>query len=438
MSKIKLPQPLGIYAGPPGGLVLPIVSRERDKQDQEVELIKQLLSGAQVKLPQAWSFYEDARGGNIDAALTALSALEAELSARASKPESESDCESESRSEQGWLIDFNRFVLNGDVDLYKSLAAQLSGAELGLLEATAYLHGLSETPGDPANIALAEAELKAYLLSTWAHFKLSHNPVEALQELAAAAELVEERSPIFAARLHGEWATTCGEQVETNDAAIKHYRRALDLLEDTAFQELRAELALELGMCCQLFSEGRRDKLLAATYAYQQALLYFHREGPQPYNYGLAHMNLALVYLSMPMNDEAERLRPAIAVQSLREALKVFTRESHPKMWASATLNLANALQHVPSTHNEANLWEAVALYQDILEVRKESDDALSYARVLANQGNALAHLGAFSRAEPILIKALQIFQANGDDSAAVIKEMLQEIGSRRSEVGNI
>jgi hypothetical protein len=36
------------------------------------------------------------------------------------------------------------------------------------------------------------------------------------------------------------------------------------------------------------------------------------------------------------------------------------------------------------------------------------------------------------------LIKALQIFQANGDDSAAVIKEMLQEIGSRRSEVGNI
>lgn len=274
--------------------------------------------------------------------------------------------------------------------------------------------------------------------STWAHFSLSSKPDEALQELAAAAELVEECSPIFAARLHGEWATTCGEQPQSNDAAIKHYRRALDLLEDTAFQELRAELALELGMCCQLYSEGRRDKLLAATYAYQQALLYFHKEGPQPYNYGLSHMNLALVYLSMPMNDEAERLRPAIAVQSLREALKVFTRESHPKMWASATLNLANALQHVPSTHNEANLWEAVALYQDILEVRKQSDDALSYARVLANQGNALAHLGAFSRAEPTLIKALQIFEANGDDSAAVIKEMLQEIGSRRSEVGNI
>lgn len=433
MSEIKLhPQPLGVFAGPPGGLLLPSLD-SLPQFRQEGQLILSALLKGQIddnmsSFPEPWLFYREAATGNIDNALAALNEQQAWAEA----------------SEQGWLFEFNRFVLQGNSEIYQSLHRQLGDSNSessALLEATAYLHGLKdELTYDPEQIQAPEVQ--AYLQSTRAHQHLSRQQMpEGLEKLREAAQKVESISPIFAARLHGECGTAGGEQPQYNDLAIEHYQKALALLEAATLaglKALRAELALELGMCCQMFSEGRRDKLLASIYAYQQALLYFHREGPQPYNYGLAHMNLALVYLSMPMNDEAERLRPAIAVQSLREALKIFTRESNTRMWASATLNLANALQHVPSTHNEANLWEAVQLYQDILEVRKESDDPLAYGRVLANQGNALAHLGAFSRAEPTLRRALAIFTEQKDENASTIEEMLQEIAARRSEVGNI
>ena len=102
-----------------------------------------------------------------------------------------------------------------------------------------------------------------------------------------------------------------------------------------------------------------------------------------------------------------------------------------PELWAGATLNLANALQHVRSTHVEENLWEAVALYEEILPVLSARDQ-IRKARVLANQGNALAHLGAFSRAIPRLNEARAIFALTGDDdSTGAVDATLAEIAER-------
>jgi hypothetical protein len=117
-----------------------------------------------------------------------------------------------------------------------------------------------------------------------------------------------------------------------------------------------------------------------------------------------------------------------LAFEPFDEALD--PRES-PELWAGATLNLANALQHVRLTHVEENLWEAVALYEEILPVLPPRDQ-IRKARVLANQGNALAHLGAFSRAVPRLNEARAIFALSADeDSTAAIDATLSEIAER-------
>lgn len=405
ISEIKLrPQPLGVYGGTTGALLLP--SAEADA----VALSGLLLGNDGFE--KLWPFYDLAVKEEVELCLQALDSFQV------------------SRLDEAWMLSYNRFVLTADASLFEKLKGELSGIPLALLEAAAYLHGfLPEPPVPPAE---ADREILAYLLSTVAHHKLgAGNLTGGLSDIDAAVSVVQDVSPVFAARLLAEWAAY-GHSAELSERAVEHYNKALALLEATGFHRLRAELALELGMCCQLAggqTGGSKSRLLQAIQAYQQALLYFHREGPDPHAYGLAHMNLALVYLAMPMNDEAERLRPAIAVQSLREALKVFTRETNAKMWASATLNLANALQHVPSTHNEANLWEAVSLYQEILEVRKAEEDTLAYGRVLANQGNALAHLGAFKKAEPILAEAFSIFQSEGElDSAEAVSALLEEI----------
>ena len=147
-------------------------------------------------------------------------------------------------------------------------------------------------------------------------------------------------------------------------------------------------------------------------------------------------MNLALSYLAMPSNEHNHDLKTATAIQSLREALRYLDKEKNPDLWSSATINLANALQYAKSSHIEDNLWEAVALYEDVLKVRKKDTDPHGYARLIANQGTALSHLGAFSSAVPKLNEAKKIFEQIGDlEASKTVYEMLQEIQLKQNEL---
>jgi tetratricopeptide (TPR) repeat protein len=128
----------------------------------------------------------------------------------------------------------------------------------------------------------------------------------------------------------------------------------------------------------------------------------------------------------MPLTEASDQLRSAVAVQSLRQALQVYDRDSYPAQWASAQLNLANALQYLPSTHPEENLTQAVELYEDLLAARSPQLDPLGYARLLANQGNALAHLGIFDHATAKLAEAQRLFEQCGEwETAVSVRELL-------------
>jgi IS5 family transposase len=94
--------------------------------------------------------------------------------------------------------------------------------------------------------------------------------------------------------------------------------------------------------------------------------------------------------------------------------------------WASTTLNLANALQYLPSAVPQQHLTEAVDLYEQVLQQRDATRDPVGSARVLANQGNALAHLGAFVDAHDRLGRARQLFAAANDvDGVAHVDQLL-------------
>jgi tetratricopeptide (TPR) repeat protein len=375
--------PLGIAHGPAGALVLPALADDA--------AAARVMRGETDGLPPEWAFYAHAVHDDLDAALGALGGDE--------------------------LATYNRFVLTGHPELYAALAGTLAGDLRLLLEAAAYQHGVVDELPDAV---AAEPLVGAYLA-------LAREDVERGRRIA---EHVAERSPILAARLLEAWAAvTTDDRERTGDvlAALEHARA---LLARTALCDEAGGLALQYGLLAHERSDGHRDRLLAAVHAYQRALQTFTKDGPHAEDYALAHMNLGLAYLALPMNDEAERLRPAIAIQSLREAVSALDAMRSPDLWAGATLNLANALQHVRSTHVEENLWEAVALYEDILPL--PAGDTLRKARVLANQGNALAHLGAFSRAVPRLNEARAIFALSGDDdSTAAIDATLAEIGTR-------
>jgi tetratricopeptide (TPR) repeat protein len=97
-------------------------------------------------------------------------------------------------------------------------------------------------------------------------------------------------------------------------------------------------------------------------------------------------------------------------------------------------MNLANALQYLPSKHRAENLQESVELYEEVLAFRSPRSDPMGYARVLANQANALAHLAVFDHAEAKYREARELFDRSGDhDAVAIIERQLQQIDETRS-----
>ncbi len=374
---------LGIVEGPAGALLLPAAA--------EAGASARVLRGETDGLPSEWAFYAHAARGDREAALAALG---------------DDDTAA-----------YNRFALTGDAALYETLAGELTGDRRLLLEAAAYQHGVVEAAPEAA---ASDPVVRAYLALT------RDDP----QQWAAEADEIAARSPVLAARLLAQCAASAAPDPARTDETLAALERARALLARSALAGEAAELALQYGLLAHERSEGRPDRLTAAVRAYQHALQTFSKDGPDAERYALAHMNLGLAYLALPMTGEAERLRPAIAIQSLREAAGALDPQRSPELWAGATLNLANALQHARSAHVEDNLWEAVALYEEIAAVLLEKDP-LRKARVLANQGNALAHLGAFSRAVPRLNEARAIFALAGDgDATAAVDATLAEIAA--------
>lgn len=398
------PQPIGVFPGAAGFFLLPPVP----EADQFISFL--LRGHFPDSWPESWRFFAAAIEGKSEDEVLAL------------LPE-------------GPEAAYNRFILDPQAHTYTLAKEAISGDLSLLLDAVAWRLKLCETPpplGDTAG------EIRAFLLATQAYdaFQRKDWPT-GLSFLFAAATIAEDVSPVFSARLYAEWAATKQMLGDHGKETVEGYQKAIALLEMSSFQEARAELWFQLGTVHQTGAEGRKGSLLEAARCYHEALKVY-RKDTYPEEYATVHMNLALAYLAMPSLDRSAYLRTATAIQSLREALRIFKKDTHPELWASATVNLANALQHVKTSHPEENLWEAVALYEEVLEVRRPKDDPLGYARVLANQGNALAHLGAFSRALPRLEEARRLFRTYGEHEVAnAVEDILTEIACKRKQAAS-
>ena len=145
-------------------------------------------------------------------------------------------------------------------------------------------------------------------------------------------------------------------------------------------------------------------------------------------------MNLATAHLASPMTEASDQLRLGRGHPGAAGLPPGVHGREYPGPWSTATLNLANALVYTPSTHQGDNLVEAVELYEEVLVSGIRNNDPLGRARLLSNQGNALAHLGIFDEARAKLVEARFLFEEQLDhDSAMAVRSVLDEIA--KSEI---
>jgi len=393
-------QPIGVFPFP-AGLLLLGDSPEGDVAVQQAR--DSLLHG---RLPEKWPAalhaHQLAHQGYLEAAAEEFLAQDDPYSA------------------------FNHFVLEPEGVDVAVLRSALPLHLAPLVDAVRYTLGdLDDLPGGSSSAV----EVDAFLASVRATIALSAGePGLAIALLHDAAQTVADLSPALSAILIGNAGSILFELGLDPATAYDDLRLACLGLNDTDLYVARAELHLHLGLLIHAAAAAGQRPLSEAVHEYYNALQLVDLD-TAPYTWASAHLNLGAAYLTMPMIEATDQLRSGIAMQSLRAALGVFTKEDHPAEWASATLNLANALVYTPSTHQGDNIVEAVERYEEVLETRDRESDPLGRARILANLGNALAHLGIFDHAKSRLYEARFLFEEALDhDSMMMVRGILDEI----------
>jgi tetratricopeptide (TPR) repeat protein len=377
---IGRPQPVGLFPFPASHLILPAT----DSPLAEAGRRGLLLGDLAAAVPDEWLFFVAAARGQTAEALGRLVGDDA-------------------------VTLFNRCVLEPTV---ADLAAIESGGDpvlASLVRFAAFAHGLVDDLPEESPL---DGELLAVALVTTAAARIEQGRgAEAGPLLQAAASAAADSSPVLAALLEMQTADLLAQSEDTSAAVVTHLEAAVGLAEQARLPLLLAELWSKLGIALQqVGSDGSRPVLLEAVRCYQRALHAGITEADQPEWFAQIQNNLGLAYLSMPAREAGDTLRTGIAVQSFRQALKVYDRNRDPDRWSSVQMNLASALQYLPSSHPEENLIRAVEAYEEVLQVRTEARDPVAHARVLLNQANALAHLGIFKPAIEKLAVASRLF----------------------------
>lgn len=327
---------------------------------------------------------------------------------------------------------YNRAVLVGGDEAWADLVARTSG-ELGALARTAaFSVGMLD---EPPTTDEATGEVAATIGSARAAWALEQGDVVgASEELRDAAALASDSgAPLLAASLRLTRSELLREGLGDPRAAATEADEAIKALPLSAPAELRAELQVARALARQELAGDNRGALLAVVADLTEAVKVL-REDSHPELFAVINQQLALAYLMMPMGDDGDRIRLGVAVTSLRAALRVFAPQTHPGAWATTQVNLANALQYLPSAHQEANLDEAVQLYEEVLSYRDEQIDPVGVARILTNQANALGHLGVLDDATERLQRARALFAGAGDEGGTqAVDELLAEVADARA-----
>jgi tetratricopeptide (TPR) repeat protein len=392
------PQPVGLFPLPLGYMLFPAGEDSQDAREA-------ILAG---RLPESWPpslrAHELAAAGERDAAIAEL------------------------QNHVDPVATYNRFVLDPDSVDPDKLRRELGEFAI-LVDVVLFALGRTDTP--PRSDS-ADGEIAAAVLSTEAGHALAENDfqtaIDLLDRAAAAAAPVS--SPL-AGTLLGAAGGICRDIGDA--ASVTRLQNSLSALDGAdGLRIARAEIHMCLAGVLHEQAE-QRPELLATAIPHYHSALQLVRRSDAPMLWAAAHAGLAAAYLTMPMVEASSQLRLGVAAQSLRSALTVYTREEHPQQWASVQLNLANSLVYTPSRHHQENLIEAVEVYEAVLQTRDRASDPIGRARVLANQGNVLAHLGVFDDAKAKLYEARFLFEELGDnDSVRAVRGVLDEIARQR------
>jgi tetratricopeptide (TPR) repeat protein len=172
---------------------------------------------------------------------------------------------------------------------------------------------------------------------------------------------------------------------ESFTESLGYISRAVDMLKKEDIPELLANAQYRKGVLFYTWAQsGNIQFYKSAMEAYQEALKVFTYDNAPDVFAEIQH-HLGVIYSEIPDEAKKKSLWAAVSVSSFNQALNHFTRETHPFEYAMICNSYANALTKYPPSVKSDNHAKALNLYRQALEIRSASEYPYERALTILN-----------------------------------------------------
>lgn len=283
----------------------------------------------------------------------------------------------------------------------------------------------------------AVQELKAGLCSVWMKklvvpydqallSNLKNTLWEVLQQYQKQERKVEEALLLVDAAQVANYSESFAE-------ALGYIGRAVDIFRNEQMPELLAQAQYRRGILLYTWAKNDNPQFFrGALESFQEALKVFSRD-ETPEVFADIHQYLGVIYAEIPDEVKKKSIWAGISSASFQQALNFYTKDEHPYEYAMVCNNYANALTKYPEAIHSDNLEKALFYYSEALGVRTAADWPFERAVSLLNYVETCWHLdlsasgSSRSLFEQMVEMALEAKQLTNDP--AIISEAEQQIG---------
>jgi len=163
--------------------------------------------------------------------------------------------------------------------------------------------------------------------------------------------------------------------------ALGYISRAVTIFRDEAVPELLANAQYRKGILLYTWAQsGNPQFYRPAMEAYQEALKVFTQQNAPAVFAEIQH-HLGVIFAEIPDEVKKKSIWAAVSSSSFQQALAYYKREEFPYEYATICNHYANALTKYPQAAKSDNYAKAIGYYRDALRVR--TAEAYPYERAL-------------------------------------------------------
>lgn len=240
-------------------------------------------------------------------------------------------------------------------------------------------------------------ELKAVLCGVWMKKlvapydlalldSLKNTLWEVLQHYQKQGRKVEEALLLVDAAQVANYAESFAE-------ALGYIGRAVDILRKEEMPELLAQAQYRRGIL--LYTWAKKDNpqfYKGAMESFQEALKVFTRD-ETPDVFADIHQYLGVIYAEIPDEVRKKSIWAGVSSASFQQALSYYTKETHPYEYAMVCNNYGSALTKYPEAIHSDNLEKALFYYNEALGIRNAAEWPIERAVTLLNYVETSWHL---------------------------------------------